>query len=265
VSNVRPLQFIDFLPEVFHPATGAGNFLKTFLNAFQQAFEELQAELEGVPDLSSGGIPDLFAPDVTPPPQFVHRAQSGTADFDFLNYLAGWIALPLRPDKPLAWNRAFFKAAIALYPQRSTLAGINGMLQAWLSGDIVAPDTLHPLVTDFSPRANGATSAFQLGATSTVGVDTILGLGPPFLFSANLVLDPSQAPLRTPAGIDVVQRTARLMLDFEKPAHTYYSLAIAAGTMQLAAPGETVINGNPAAQIGVTTLLWRDPWVFVSE
>jgi hypothetical protein len=265
MTNTRPLQFIELLPEVFRPATSSGNVLTTFLNAFQKLFEELQLEIEGLPDLSSGGIPDLFAPDLTPPTQFKYLAQTGTADFDFLNYLAGFIALPLRPDKPVQWNRTFFKAAIALYPQRSTLAGINGMLQAWLSGDIVAPDALHPLVTDFGPTANGATSAFQLGVTSTLGVDTVVGLGPQFLFSANLVLDPTQASLRTPAGIDVVQRAARLILDSEKPAHIYYSLAIAAGTMQLAAAGETVINGNPAAQIGLTTLLWQDSWVFVSE
>jgi phage tail-like protein len=263
MNNVRPLKFIDYLPEVFQPADGTSNFLVTFLNAFELAFEELQLEIEGLPDLSAGGIPDLFSPDTTPPAQFAHRA--GSNDLDFLSYLASWIALPLRPDKPMAWNRAFFKTAIALYPARSTRAGIDAMLQAWLNGDLLKVNPPLPIVTDFMPTVNTATGAFQLGVTATLGVGTVLGLGPPFLFAADLVLDPTQASLRSPAGIDGVQRAARLMLDAEKPAQTYYRLAVRASTMQLAAPGEVTINGNPAAQIGMTTLLWGEPWVFVSE
>jgi phage tail-like protein len=263
INSARPLKFIDYLPEAFHPADDAGNFLTKFLKAFELAFEELQSEIEGVPDLSAGGIPDLFLPDTTPPPQFAHRASSD--DADFLSYLASWIALPLRPDKPLDWNRTFFNKAIALYPERSTRAGIDAMLRAWLDGDLVRTDPPLSIITDFTPPANSATAVFQLGVTSTLGVDTMLGLGPPFLFAANLVLDPTKPSLRTPAGINVVQRAAQLMLDAEKPAHTYYWLAIRAGTMQLAAPGEITIDGNPAAQIGLTTLLCREPWVSVSE
>src|ERR1700758_3438376 len=118
--NTRPFKFIDYLPEVFHPAASRSNFLTQFLNAFELIFEGLQLEIEGAPDLSSGGIPDLFRPDTTPPPQLAYRQQSGPGDFepppqfdqrqqpglgdfDFLQYLASWIALPLRPDKSLDW------------------------------------------------------------------------------------------------------------------------------------------------------------------
>jgi hypothetical protein len=78
------------------------------------------------------------------------------------------------------------------------------------------------------------------------------------------LIHPQQRGLRTPAGLDAVQRAARAMLDAEKPAHTYYRLAIRAGSMQVAPPGQTAINGSPAAQIGATTLLWQEPWVFIS-
>lgn len=260
-NSARPLKFVDLLPEVFRPA-GADSNLTKFLKAFEQAFEELQSEIEGARDLSSGGVPDLFSPDTTPPSQFAH---AGGGDFDFLSYLASWIALPLRPDKDVAWNRTFFQKAIKFYPHRGTRAGMEEMLQAWLDGDLIKTDPPLSIVTDFTPPVNSATAVFQLGVTATLGVDTVLGLGPPFLFAANLVLDPAQKALRAPAGIETVQRAARLMLDAEKPAHTYYWLAVRAATMQLAAPGETDINGNPAAQIGLTMLLWQEPWVFVRE
>jgi hypothetical protein len=105
---------------------------------------------------------------------------------------------------------------------------------------------------------------FQLGVTATLGLDTLLGSGPPFAFVVDLVVDPQRSDLRTPAGLEAVQRAARAVLDAEKPAHTYYQLAVRAGTMQFAPPGQTDIDGSPGAQIGVTTLLWQEPWVFIS-
>jgi hypothetical protein len=265
--NTRPFKFIDYLPEVFHPANGTSNFLTQFLNAFELIFEGLQSEIEGAPDLSSGGIPDLFSPDTTPPPQFA-AAQQGLAsrpdDVEFLQYLASWIALPLRPDKPVDWNRQFFDTAIGLYAQRSTRPGIEAMLRAWLKGDLLETTPALPILSDLTPASNEATAVLQLGVTATLGFDTVLGVGPPFLFIVDLVVDPQQAALRTPAGLDTIQRAARSLLDTEKPAHTYYRLALRASSMQLAPSGQTTIDGNPAAQIGATTLLWRDPWVFIS-
>jgi hypothetical protein len=262
--NTRPLEFVDYLPQAFHPVDGSSNFLTTFLNAFELVFEGLQAEIEGAADGSGGGIPDLFSPATTPPPQFSFRPQPGAGDMAYLAYLASFIALPLRADKPLAWNRRFFATAIGLYAQRSTLPGIDAMLRAWLAGDLLQTTPPLPLVSDLTPASNGASATFRLGVTATLGVDTVLGSGAPFVFTVDLVVDPQQASLRAPAGLDAVQRAARALLDAEKPAHTYYRLAVRAGTMQLAPPGQTVIDGNPAAQIGTTTLLWREPWVFVS-
>src|SRR5271165_4715676 len=45
------------------------NFLRGFLQAFEALFEQLEAEVEGTANLQSGGIPDLFSPSITPPPQ----------------------------------------------------------------------------------------------------------------------------------------------------------------------------------------------------
>lgn len=153
------------------------NFLRRFLQAFETLFEQLEAEIEGTSDLASGGIPDLFSPDTTPPPQFANRAQPGAGDIGFLNYLASWLALPLRSEKPLAWNRQFFDTAIPLYSQRSTLPGIDGMLRAWLKGDLLETTPPSLVVTDLGSTQTDADTVFQLGVTATVGVDTILAKG----------------------------------------------------------------------------------------
>src|SRR5437899_2626932 len=150
--NTRPIQFRDYLPEVFRADEVEGvSFLSKFLQSFEALFEELEAAIEGstleltvqagsgttvtvapfntglvefpiytpvtVPDkalrstlaqaipangtelshikvhddffvaalemndvlhvqhVQPGGIPDLFDPDATPPPQFMHRPQ----------------------------------------------------------------------------------------------------------------------------------------------------------------------------------------------
>jgi phage tail-like protein len=259
-ANTRPLAFIDYLPEVFRPADQNGHFLTLFLKAFESEFEKLQQEIEGKPDHSAGGIPDLFDPKSTPPADFANREGAGAADFAFLAYLASWVALPLRPDKLSSWNRVFFAAAIGLAFKRGTVPGLDGLLRAWLKGDVVD----RPMVSDFAPATNGAGTGFQLGVRATLGIDTVLGAGPPSLFIADLIVDWSVPATLTPSGLDLLQRTARLLLDAEKPAHTSYRLTVSGPPMQLAAPGQTDIDGTPAARIGVTTLLWQEPWVFFS-
>jgi hypothetical protein len=270
-ANSSLMSQIQVQDAVFASALQAGDtlevftFLRRFLQAFEALFEQLEAEIEGTADLSSGGIPDLFSPDTTPPPQFAHRSQPGPGDFEFLSYLASWLALPLRMEKTLDWNRQFFDAAIPLYSNRSTLPGIDGMLRAWLKGDLLETTPATLVVSDLGSTQTDADTVFQLGVTATVGVDTILGEGPPFLFVADLITDPAVAALHTPAGLDVVQRAARYMLDSEKPAHTYYELRVRASAMQLAPPNLTTIDGKPGAQIGATTLLWQDAWVYDSD
>jgi|tagenome__1003787_1003787.scaffolds.fasta_scaffold20960132_4 phage tail-like protein len=258
-ANERPIRFRDHLPEAFRPTTVDGvDFLSTFLTAFERLFEELEAEIEGRPGAASGGIPDLFSPALTPPAQFVHRIPGSAADF--LGHLASWTALPLRDDQDVAFNRGLFDALLRLIEQRGTLPGLDAMLRAWLRGDLL-PSSALLIVTDLTRAFPDVDAVFQLGRTATLGVDTVLGEGPPFFFIVDLVTDPAVADLRAPAGLDRFQRAARALIEAERPAHTYYQLRVRAHTMQLAPTGQTTIDGRPGAQIGRTTLLWDSPVV----
>lgn len=269
-SNTRPIQFLDYLPERLRSNTTLPSevdrvqFLSRFLQGFEDLFEELQLEIEGTSDRSSGGISDLFNPATTPPPEFKYRSETIT-EFDCLNYLASWIGLPLRPEKPLEWNREFFKAAIALYPQRGTFAGLDAMLRAWLKDDLLETEPPLLILTDLTRSHTDVDTVFQLGVTSILGINTVLGEGLPFFFIVDLIVNPNVPELRTPEGIDNFQRTVRFLLDTEKPFHTSYQLRIRSSTMQLAEPNQTTIDGQSAAQIGVTTLLWDEPLIFDSH
>lgn len=263
--NTRPLQFRDYLPEVFRADEVNGvNFLRCFLQAFETLFEGLQGEVEGAPGGASGGIPDLFDPDKTPPPQFQNRPQP---PFDYLNYLASWIGLPLRAEKPVAWNRRFFKIAFSLHQQRGSLPGLDAILRAWLKDDLMETSPPLLILTDLTRAHTDVNAVLQLGVTATVGVDTVLGEGAPFFFIADLITDPAAPELRQPKGLDVFQQAARSLLDFDRPAHTYYQLRVRAHSMQLAPAEAAPVGGFPFlfAQTGMTTLLWEEPWVFTSD
>jgi hypothetical protein len=169
-------------------------------------------------------VPDLLHPDTTPPAQFM-PSPSDERENAFLRYLAGWIALPLRPEKSPTFNRALFNAAVPLTARRGTLPGLNGLLRAWLSGDLLetrAPERPLLILTDLTPTHHDVDAVLQLGEAATLGVDTVLGEGPPYFFIADLVADPKVPDLCHPSGLEVFQRAARALLDAEKPAHTYY-------------------------------------------
>jgi hypothetical protein len=236
--------------------------------------------------LHAGGLPDLFNPDLTPPPQFARRLHLDEyrtePDSAFLNFLASWIGLPLRDElipragetdlhdqlqlndpgyerRRARWNRHLMRTAVGLYPRRGTRAGIEGMLRAWLKDDLLEE---HVIVSDLSRDYTDIDAVFQLGVRARLGVDTVLGEGPPFFFIVDLTPDPTVRGLRDPAGIDVFLREARYILETETPAHTYYELRVRVSTMQLAPPIGSERTGEIYAQLGETTQLWDQPAVY---
>ncbi|GIE35162.1 hypothetical protein Ait01nite_082070 [Actinoplanes italicus] len=251
------VDFFGLLPGVFRPADGGNDVIGPFLHAFEDVYEQLRAQI--------AAVPDLLDPTLTPPAALTHA--DGDA-FAFLQYLADWIGIRLRPEKSVAWNRELFARTVAVAPDRGTLTGLDTLLRAWLRDDI--PADLPLVITDLTRRHNDVDTVFQLGE-SILGVSTVLGEGPAHFFVVDLVADPSVRVLHNPVGLDVLQRVSRLLLDDEKPAHTNYQLRIRGTTMQLAPPaladarpGETYAQLEDGPELG-TALLWSDPWVFESS
>jgi hypothetical protein len=235
--------------------------------------------------LHAGGLPDLFNPELTPPPQFARRLHldgyRAEPESAFLSFLASWIGLPLRDElipranetdlqgqlvddawyerRKARWNRHLMRTAVDIYPRRGTRAGVEGMLRAWLKDDLLEERVV---VTDLSRTHTDIDAVFQLGVRASLGVDTVLGEGPPFFFLVDLTPDPTVRGLRNPAGIDVFLREAQYILETETPAHTYYELRVRVSTMQLAPPIGFERPGEIYAQLGETTQLWDQPAVY---
>ncbi|MCL1872567.1 MAG: hypothetical protein FWF85_00435 [Clostridiales bacterium] len=219
---------------------------------------------------SGSGLTGLTSIREMPPPGFRHRG--GQDKLLYLQYLASWIGLPLRSDKTVSWNRRFFREAIALAPNRSTLSGLTALLKSWHHEETAAAETV---VTDLIAPENGLNTVFCL-ERSRIGIDTVLGEGQPSHFYVHLTADPTDVSMRSPKKIGAMKAAAKLILDLEKPANTSYTLNIHFYTMQLApdariAPYKqanqvrdpefidddelAVKDTNTFARIGVTTLI----------
>jgi phage tail-like protein len=279
-----PVSFADHLPEVFRE----DDLVRRFLAPFEVVFAEVRAEVGGSA-AGTGGLPDVFSPKVTPPPEFI---SSPSAPSDYLDYLASWMGLPLRSEKPAGWNRRFLTLAVPLLATSGTRDGLVALLKAWLSGEVLDsttddPDGAHRptvLLTDLLPSVRGGPSAFQLGVTATLGVETVLGAPPPGLFVVDVVVDQRfsgevdasgllRVPLRSPAGLDALARAATSLLDRERPAATTYELRLRGESLRLA-PGDRSdwLAGEVYGQLpdpadpgpNGTSLLWTGVSVYAS-
>lgn len=164
-------------------------FLGRYLWAFEQMFVALEQQID---DLAS-----LFDP--------------AEAREDFLPWLSSWVALTLRADLPASQQRAFLARIVPLYRRRGTKQNLQDLLSIFTRGvpTITESDDSGPAhhftITMRLPRAAAQDQlrqsaiahalidlekpthtyydldlqfpTMQIGVTSTIGVDTLLGTG----------------------------------------------------------------------------------------
>ena len=189
------------------------------------------------------------------PLQFSHAAgtglrvhggpRGGTA---FLGWLAGWVAAEARPDRGEAWNRELLRLNARLQPWRGTRRGLEATLNATLRDEATASvgDRPNPL---------------QIGLVATVGVDTVICGDVPGYFTVELRTDPRNGRLASPDGLAELVQAAQAVVRREKPAHTYYDLAIEASTMQIGVDDAREIG----VRVGETSLLWESRLLVTGE
>jgi phage tail-like protein len=140
---------------------------------------------------------------------------SQRAPSEFLDWLAGWVALSVRADWTDDEKRRFISQIVALYRQRGTRDGLVAMLKAYtgLTGD---------------------------DAVRVYEFDNL-----PHYFQVELSLGLRQGDI---AFLERKQQIARAIIDQEKPARTFYARRIrGVPTMQLGVEGRSTV--------GVSTLL----------
>lgn len=215
----RTSRYLEELPALYAEGT-EGGLLGRFLLACEQVltglgdpgFPGLEEVLDGIPAPRQGallaGLHRYFDPGPDKP-------ETQRAPAEFLEWLAGWVALTLRADWSEPVRRRILSGIVGTYRLRGTPAGLQQVVKAF---------------TGLEPRIQEFLDPFQLGTTSVVGKSTLLGGGPPHYFVVEAFLPSSQA-----ADLARQEEILRAAIDAGKPAHTFYDLRIQIPTMQLGA------------------------------
>jgi phage tail-like protein len=249
-ANVPPNQvstYLHYLPAVLQEDADAQGV--TLLGRLLLAFEQI---LSGLGDPEEPGLEEIIGGIIGPGEQV--RLASLARYFDpgfrtdaagvetllgdsqrtpqaFLPWLASWVALSLREDWSEDERRRFISRVVPTYQHRGTKTGLVEVLRTY-SG---LAESIRIEILEFN-------QPFQIGETSTVGVDTMVGSGPPHFFWVKITL-PGVGDLDYPRR----ERIVRAIIDQEKPAHTYYKLDIDIPTMQ--------VGVLDRCRVGVSTLL----------
>lgn len=174
--------YLDYLPLHYR----SNPFLGKFLRAFEDTLDELHEVIDGISRYAR--------------PLAVGGAEQAPAEF--LDWLAGWVALSLRSDWSESVKRQFIYEAVDLYRMRGTKTGLERMLQIYL-GDRVSI-AIYDTKLDF-------------------------GFTPPHhFFQVAVTLDSTEPEL--------VRRTdevTRAIIEQQKPVHTWYALQLRFPTMRL--------------------------------
>lgn len=218
-------RYFEYLPAIYEEQ---GEVLGAFLEAFERVltgvgdvgvgdeppptpgFEEI---LEGIPrpdDKALGGAERYFDPGPD-------RAAGVRAPAEFLEWLAGWVALFLREDWEEKEKRRILRGTVAAYQKRGTKEGLHQVLASYTGLPLETIDILE------------LNTPLQVGVSSTVGRDTLLGGGPPHFFQVRI-----QIAVTGPDDEIRRERIVRAIIDQEKPAHTFYDLFLDVRTMQVA-------------------------------
>jgi phage tail-like protein len=214
--------YLQYLPAIMQE--NADEQGVAFLGRWLLAFEQI---LSGLGDPAAPGLEEIIDRIYRYFDPGPGRAEAERAPSDFLPWLAGWVALTLREDWSEAEKRRIISEIVPVYRQRGTKAGLTTVLQAYI-GSVGAE------IEEFN-------EALQLGVTSTVGINTVIGGGPPHYFLVKIIL-----PGLDDLDFSRKEQIARAIIEQEKPAHTYYDLHLQfPPTMQI----------GVRSTVGVDTLL----------
>lgn len=211
IGATQSSSYLQYLPAIFSEDPLLGRFLL----AFEQVLTGL-AGSEGEPGRGLeeiiAAIPQLFDPLATPR--------------EFLDWLAGWVALGLRADWREDQQRQFLANVVPLYRRRGTKQNLIELLKIYTG--------LDPEISE------GENTIFQIGDHSTLGVDTQINGSAPHYFRVTVTI-----PNPNPTTLQRQNQIIRALIDLEKPAHTAYDYFPTHTTMQI----------GVHSQIGVDTLL----------
>jgi phage tail-like protein len=203
----------DFLPSIYQMEDDrSGAFLQEFLWIFRHQWQPTEEILKR--------LPSYFDPWETPR--------------TFLPWLASLLALTLDEEWPEEKKRRLIAMIVALYQLRGTLRGLKLYLEIFTD---TSPDIL---------ENEWPFNGFQVGVSSTVGVDSIIigYIDPAYAFTVKL---PWPMAKTEPEMIRKVHR----IVATERPAHTNYYMIFT----------EEELQDVDFMQVGMQSMIGVDSWI----
>jgi phage tail-like protein len=249
-------RYLDHLPAIFRAPQqeGTPNFLGQFLRAFEEVLTGTgQAADPGLAEIISGIAPDANGNSpLSGLSRYVEPGHGLTdrdrAPSEFLDWLAGWVALSLRADLEENTQREFIANAASLYRSRGTPKGLADLLTIYTQLGVTIDEGAGFRIRD------------QV-ETAILGTDTVLGGFVPHYFEVTLrhrsipkqfaehlakaSLPHEQLAPSLPEELARYLTIATEIIEAEKPAHCYYGLSIISVSLQI----------NVTSRVGVDTLL----------
>jgi phage tail-like protein len=198
MSEITP-HLVDYLPAIYAEDQFVQKLMAAFEGVLLGKADDSSFPARGL-EQTIDRLDRLFDPRETPE--------------EFVTWLAGWTALSLQADLTLAQQRDFIAQVIPLYQRRGTKENLQKLLTIFTQS---RPEVL---------ETGGG--ELQVGVSSRVGQDTVLGGSPPHIFEVVINL-PRLGDTALARQIEI----ARALIDLEKPAHTNYTLTTRSPTMQI--------------------------------
>lgn len=208
-NGEKESKYARYLPSIYQRDIDdpSSVFLWNFLKAFEKVLSGIEdgVSIDGKPVKGIEEILDNIQNYFDP-----HEAPA-----DFLNWLAGWVALTLKEGE--TWSedkkRELISRIVPLYRKRGTKEGLEEYLKIYVGDNVSVFDDLGPL---------------RVGVSSRVGVDTVIGGLPPYFFIVEVTF-----PAPNPGLIAEKKRAIKEIIDIEKPAHTFYRININITTLRV--------------------------------
>ncbi|GFO97060.1 phage tail protein [groundwater metagenome] len=221
-NEEKESKYLQYLPSIYQrgkedPSAFLGRFLKALEKMLSGRDDGVKVDDESIKGIEEilDSIHYYFDPFNTPS--------------EFLPWLAGWVALTLKEGKD--WDegkkRELVAQIVPLYKKRGTKEGLEEYLKIYVGKGVRIIDELGP---------------FQVGISSKVGIDTVIGELQPYFFIVDVTL-----PVPDPKAMSEKKKAIEDIIEIEKPAHTYYKTNITVPTMRI----------GYFSTIGFDTLLWE--------
>jgi phage tail-like protein len=247
--------YLEHLPAIYGSDEEGRRFLERFLAVFKTEWDRLE--------LRNAEIARYFDPKAVP---------AGP----FMDWLAGWLALPLEQSWTPEQKRKLLEAAPKLYPRLGKPDGVRDYLRLYLEnlGGALPPE--YPIVVEgFRQRrriislagsplgregsgapmwSTGVVGRLQLGEFSRVGEARLVSAGDPEgdvfrVYAHRFQVFAPAASVKTAND----ERMLRRALDAVKPGHTAYDLCLVEPRFRIGVQSslglDTMIGGYPAARL----------------